>query len=237
MNHEALRLYEWVVSRNIQLQVVHRLGVDNVLADYLSHHVADPMEWSLDGKLVRRLFEMWGKPQIDLFVSASNTHLPLWYSRAYHPEAIASNALLQQWTGLSLYAFPPFPLLARTLAKIRADEVEEVIVIAPTWPRRSWYTLLLQMACEILCLLPINMDLLSQSLQEKGMLFHSDLKTLRLAAWKLSSRPSRLLDFQQKLLTQHLHPPDLHQGEFMMLGGKPMLAGVMNGASIPFRRL
>ena len=126
-----MHLYEWVVPRNIQLQVVHRPGVDNVLADYLSRHVADPTEWGLDGKLVRRLFEMWGRPQIDLFASASNTHLPLWYSRAYHPEAIALKALLQQWTELTLYAFPPFPLLAKTLAKIRGDGVEEVIVIAP----------------------------------------------------------------------------------------------------------
>ena len=86
-----------------------------------------------------------------------------------------------------LYAFPPFLLLARTLAKIWAD-MEEVIVMAPTW-LRSWCTLLLQMACKIPCLLPINMDLLSGSLQEKGMLFHSDLKTLRLAAWKLSGIP------------------------------------------------
>ena len=59
---------------------------------------------------------------------ASNTHLPLWYSRAYHPEAIASNALLHQWTGLSLYVFSPF---SATLAKIRVDGVEEVISHSP----------------------------------------------------------------------------------------------------------
>ena len=140
------------------------------------------MEWSLDGKLVRSRFEIWGQPQIDLFAWASNTHLPLWYSQAYHLETIAPNTLLQQWTGLSLYAFPLFSMLAKTLVKIRPDGVEEVIVVAPTWPRRSWYILLLQMACEIPCLLPINMDLQSQSLQEKGTLHHSDLKTLRLAA-------------------------------------------------------
>ena len=51
LNQEALRLYEWVVPRNIQLQAVHHPGVDNILADYLSRHVADPMEWSLDWKL------------------------------------------------------------------------------------------------------------------------------------------------------------------------------------------
>ena len=40
-----------------------------------------------------------------------------------------------------------------------------------------------------------NIAFLSQSLQEKGTLYYSDLKTLRLAAWKLSGRHSRLLDF------------------------------------------
>ena len=46
-----------------------------------------------------------GQAAEDLFASAGNSHLPLWYSRAFHPEAIAPNALLQQWIGLSLYVF------------------------------------------------------------------------------------------------------------------------------------
>ena len=53
LNHEALHLYEWVVPRNIHLQAVHCPGVDNILADYLSCHVVDPTEWSLDGKSSR----------------------------------------------------------------------------------------------------------------------------------------------------------------------------------------
>ena len=190
MNCESMLLFEWVIPRNVQLHAVHRPGVDNVLADYVSCHVADPMEWHLDRKLVRHLFEMWGKPQIDLFALANNTYLPLWYSWAYQPEAIAPNTLLQQRTGLSLYAFPPFPLLARKFAKVQVDGVEEMIVIAPMWPRRSWYILLFKKACDIPCLLPLNMDLLSESLQAKYTLYHLDLKTLRLAAWKLSSKPS-----------------------------------------------
>ena len=62
----------------IQLQVVHQPGVDNVLADHLSQNVRDHSEWSLDRQMVRHLFEMWGRPQIGLFVSANKTHLPLW---------------------------------------------------------------------------------------------------------------------------------------------------------------
>ena len=90
----------------------------------------------MDRKMVRCLFEMWGRPQIDLdlfaFTSASSTHLPLWYIQTFHLEAIALDALLQSWTGRSLYAFTPFLLLPKTLVKIRVDGVKEVIVIAPT---------------------------------------------------------------------------------------------------------
>ena len=82
LNRKSMLLYEWVIPRNIQLQAAQQQGVDNILADYLSRHAADPTEWRLDRKLVRRLFEMWGRPQIDLFASSSNTHLPLWYSWA-----------------------------------------------------------------------------------------------------------------------------------------------------------
>ena len=44
----------------------------------------------------------------------------------------ASDALSQPWTGLSLYTFPLIPLLEWMLVKIREDQVEEVIIIAPS---------------------------------------------------------------------------------------------------------
>ena len=47
---------------------------------------------------------------------------------------------------LSLYALPLIPLLEKMLVKIWEDQAVEVIVIAPSWPRK--YHLLLQMACE-----------------------------------------------------------------------------------------
>ena len=64
--------------------------------------------------------------------------------------------------------------------KIMEDQVDEVIVIAHSWPRRSWYHLLLQMAYKIHLLVSYKRDLLSQCLHDKGMLFHTDLKTPRL---------------------------------------------------------
>ena len=45
------------------------------------------------------------------FVSHSNYRLPLWFSFRSHPQTIGCNALLQSWTGWSVYAFPPIGLL------------------------------------------------------------------------------------------------------------------------------
>ena len=73
--------------------------------------------------------------EADCLVSAPNTYLPLLYGRTYNPEPITLYFMLQ-WTGLSLYAFLPFPILTTTLVKIKGDEAEELIVIACTWLRR-----------------------------------------------------------------------------------------------------
>ena len=66
---------------------------------------------------------------MDLFASHLNQQIPLWFCWTAHPLAAASNALSEPWTGLSLYACPPIPLLERTLIKIREDQAEEAIVI------------------------------------------------------------------------------------------------------------
>ena len=119
---------------------------------------------------------------MDLFVSHQNHQLPLWFCHTGHPLLAASNALSQSWTGLYLYTYPPIPLLERTLIKIREEQAEEAIAVAPCWPRRSWYHLLLQMACEIPLLLPRRQDLMSQYLPDKGTLYHTDLETIQLTA-------------------------------------------------------
>ena len=117
---------------------------------------------------------------MDLFASHLNHQLPCWFSWTDHPLEVASYTLSQLCTVMYLFAFPPIPLLEKTLIKIREDQAEEVIVITHSWLRRSWYHLLFQMACEIPLLLPCRQDLLSQCLPDKGILFHTDLAILQL---------------------------------------------------------
>jgi len=236
-NLETIRLYSLVVPLGISLQAVHRPGVDNVLADFLSRTRPNPTEWSLDRVTTSILFNMWGTPQVDLFASHLNNHLPVWFGRTQHQGAAAYDALLQPWSGLFLYAFPPFALLQRVLLKIKGDLPEAVVLIAPTWPRRSWFHLLLQMACEIPLLLPLKLDLLSQTLPQMGTLFHPDLKSLRLAAWKLSGVFSRVQAFRNQLSSQPWQPLDDLLESSTTPGGRRSVAGVVNGRLIPFGRL
>ena len=185
---EACSLHEWMLLHNVTASAVHRPGVDNQLADYLSRNRPDPNEWSLSDHQCQRLWSMWGRPQLDLFASPLNHKLPLWFSRTRCDGAAGADAFTQSWTGLSIYAFPPRNLLLKTLLKIREDQVEEAIVIAPHWPKRVWFPLLMEMATTKPHIFPVERGLLSQVLPEKGRLFHPDLLTLQLSAWKLSAK-------------------------------------------------
>ena len=113
-----------------QIQVLYHLEVDNTPVDYLLRHVKNPIKCTLDRQLVRK-FEIWGRPDIDIFASAQSTHHPplVWKdlsSRSYHSRCPVTT------TDRTVYVFfPSSPLLTKTLVKIRADEAEEVIVIGP----------------------------------------------------------------------------------------------------------
>ena len=68
-NDKVCTMYEWAIPRSLKLRAVHQPGVKNKLADYLSQNCPDPTEWHLTPLIAQRLFEMWGRPQVDLFPS------------------------------------------------------------------------------------------------------------------------------------------------------------------------
>ena len=133
LNDETYTLLQLLITRSITVRAIHRPGA-NELANFLSCNHSDSTEYHLSERVVRQLFQLWSTPQVDLFTSHLNHHLPLWFCWTGHPLAVASDALSKPWTGL-----PLVPLLKRTLVKIREDQANKVIVIAPSWPRRSWY--------------------------------------------------------------------------------------------------
>ena len=81
------------------------------------------------------------------------------------------------------------------------------------------------------------MDLLSQRLANKGTLFHPDLKSLRLAAWKLSGVSSKVQAFHRQLLPQPWPSHDNLHDMSTTPDGMHSVAGVVNKRLIPFGRL
>ena len=134
----------WLESQSIVVRARHIPGCLNVIADHLSRlNQPIPTEWSLHPEIVSRIFRVWGTPEVDMFATLSNSHLPRFMSPVPEPRALAVDARSQDWQGRSMYMFPPFPLLNKVLHKLRSTQAAEVILVAPWWPSQSWFPHLL----------------------------------------------------------------------------------------------
>ena len=92
-------------------------------------------------EIVERIFRVWGTPEVNMFATLSNSHLPRFMSPILEPRALAVDALSQDWQGRSMYMFPPFPLLSKVMQKLRSTQVAEVILVAPGGRlRRGFHT-------------------------------------------------------------------------------------------------
>ncbi len=69
-----------------------------------------------------QIWSIFGRAQVDLFVSLKTTHCPLWFSLT-HPAPLGLDAMVQMWPRLHL-AFPPIALLPGVLERIHRDGVQ-----------------------------------------------------------------------------------------------------------------
>ena len=177
---EILRLTE---SHSIRLLPQFIPGSLNVLADSLSRpHQLPHTEWSLHPEVFRSLSRLW-PVQIDLFATSANRQCCLFFSPFRDPLAAGTDAFLQCWDGLQAYAFPPWSILPKVLAKLRVSPGLKLTLIAPYWPQRPWFVDLLHLSLAPPVALPLRRDLLR--LPQSRCLYQG-LPRLRLHAWRLS---------------------------------------------------
>ena len=128
----VLRLCE--VSR-VQLLPQFIPGRLNVLADSLSRQSqVIGSEWTLCSEAFSQLLRQW-PATINLFATALNHRLPVYFSLMVDPQSAGTDAILQSWDGLQAYVFPPFSLISRVLAKVRQSWGLELTLVAPFWPQ------------------------------------------------------------------------------------------------------
>ena len=76
-------------SQNIIFRARHIPGCLNV-RDHLSRpNQPISTEWSLHPEIVKPIFGLWGTPEVDMFATVSNSHLPWFMSPIPEPRALA----------------------------------------------------------------------------------------------------------------------------------------------------
>ena len=163
----TVELLLWLEAQNIIVRARHIPGCLNVIADHLSRpYQPISTEWSLHPEIVKRIFRLWGTPEVDMFATVLNSHLSRFMSPIPEPRALAVDALSQDWQGRSMYMFPPFSLLNKVIQKLRCTQAAEVILVAPWWPKQSWFSTPTLSLCGSPLCFPYCRDLLSQQDQK-----------------------------------------------------------------------
>ncbi|KAL0149293.1 hypothetical protein M9458_055331 [Cirrhinus mrigala] len=179
MSQLAHHLLLWRQTWLKSLRAVNVPGELNRAADQLSRQPTHPGEWRLHPQTVQLIWSRFGEAQIDLFASLESSHCQLYYSLSEAP--LGRDGLAHSWPPGAKYAFPPVSLLAQTLCKIREDG-EQVLLVAPYWPTRTWFVDLTLLATAPPWKIPLRKDLLSQGM---GTIWHPRPDLWNLHMWLL----------------------------------------------------
>ena len=238
---QVFHLLTWCKRKSISVRAAYVPGLLNTEADRLSRSRStsigpsiaqvDHREWALHPQVANGLFILLGDPTIDLFASHQNSKVPMFCSLVPCKTAVHQDAFTLKWNHLFAYVFPPFKLIPRVLAKVKRDKAR-IILIAPRWPRQSWYSDVLSMLCHPPVRLPLRQDLLSQN----GIV-HSNPESLQLTGWLLCGDLSESKAFQRRLLKQQCINSPQEQSGHIQTSGIHSAFGVVNGALIPALQL
>ena len=87
------------------------------------------MEWSLNDKLFKIIFNKWSRPDVDLFASRNNTKLTKYISWRPEPESWRVYAFSLILNNKFYYIFPPFSTISRVLIQVRDGHAWGILVV------------------------------------------------------------------------------------------------------------
>ena len=154
LNLEACQLWREAQSRNLTLLTPHWLSTrDNVMADFLSRHQINQWEFQLSRDVFHLVLDHFHlNPTLDVFASRETKMLPRYMTWYPDQEAVARDALLHPWDPVS-YAFPPVPLILKSLQKLEKEKIT-LVMILPQWPTTLWWPLVQSLLIDPILPLP-----------------------------------------------------------------------------------
>ena len=161
MTHIAKQVWQYCLMKEITITAEHLPGILNKIADWESRHVSSVStnNWKLNPDIFKQIDHLLGPLELDLFAERMNAQISRYFSWKPDPLAVGSDAFTKIWTGEKAYAFPPFCLIPRVLAKIQKEKAQ-IVLIAPAWHTQAFYPMLLEMIVNNPILLPPQKDLL-----------------------------------------------------------------------------
>ncbi|CAL8074233.1 unnamed protein product [Orchesella dallaii] len=135
----AAMIWKWCEDRDIWLFASYISTNDNVIADMCSRVQVDSSEFKLSEYYFKNICSRFFVPKIDLFASIATRQCSKYYSWYPDPESSGVDAFTFKWDD-SIYAFPPFNLVGRTLRKIMSDNANGLVVV-PFWQSQPWFPL------------------------------------------------------------------------------------------------
>ena len=151
---------------------------------------------------------------------------------SWHPDpgSCAVDSHQHSWRNLYGYAFPPFCLIGKVLAKVRKDQ-SLLLIVTPAWQTQPWYAALLAMSVQHPIILPNLTTLLQGPQGQKHPLQEGN--QLQLVAWKVSGKLWKVREYQNSL--PYLSQIPEGQGQYLISSrtGESGLAGDVNGRLIP----
>ena len=229
--HLTQEILTWCHQRNVILRAVHIKGSLNVKADYLSRKGSViHTEWSLNPLIISKIHHQWiDPPQLDLFATKFNAKYPLYMSPVEDPQAMAKDALSQDWSSMIAYAYPPQAILPQVLNKILQHQCI-VYLIAPNWPRMAWFPRILDLLIDY----PRRIPLIPRLLTQPGTkICHLNPACLDLHVFKLSRDACKRRAFLLQLRNPSVKNTDSPLNNATNAIGSDTCLGVTAGMNIP----
>lgn len=136
----AREIWQWCETRNLTISASYIPSKENIEADYLSRVHNVDTEWELCPVVFGKIVRKFGRPEIDIFASRTNSKLERYISWHRDPNAETIDAFTVNWERWFFYAFPPFAIVLKTLRKICAEGARGIVVV-PYWPSQPWFPL------------------------------------------------------------------------------------------------
>ena len=191
----VVRLHLLLQDLNTIVVPVYIRSAQHIHADYVSRNRKLP-DWHLARELAKKIFNLWGWPEIDLMATQKSAQIGVYFSALVDKEAAGTDALVMDWNRFSkAYVFPPPVMIELILNRIfQCNPSSEFIVVTPWKPKAQWFGKIQHLAKEPPLRLPVSESTVVDLADSTCFPRTPSGNRIRFVVWKLSGKGGHSLE-------------------------------------------